>query len=507
VSFFRLSAQRKDRIGRATVLAVLFAVPGLASMYLSYVADPDIWWHLRAGEWILQHRAFPHTDPFSIYGMNRPWAAYSWLFELAVLKLYRLWELPGIVAYTAGMTVAIVVALYALIQRLQADFTKSVLLTLAATLALSTLLTPRPWLFTILLFVLEMDILLTARRTGNARVLLWLPVLFVFWANVHIQFIDGLLVLGVAAVEPLAERWWPYRQTQLRSGALWAALGACVLATFVNPYGWYIYRSAFELAKLGGTLEYFSEMRALAFRTLPDSLVLFLALTAAGALAWSRRFPFFQTALLFIGSVVSFRSMRDVWFVVTVGCAILAANLPGNRAEAPPESESGRPRLPVLAWASVFAATGLLLWAGTALFQVNSAQLRERLATEMPVRAVEAIREKGYAGPLFNDYDWGGFLIWNLRQPVSIDGRAALHGEKQIERSYATWNGKRDWAADPNLAAAGLTIGPVDKPLTQLLRLDPRFTLVYEDKLAAVFVRRDSKNQSAAGTPLGGASR
>lgn len=59
-----------------------------------------------------------------------------------------------------------------------------------------------------------------------------------------------------------------------------------------------------------------------------------------------------------------------------------------------------------------------------------------------------------------------------------------------MNRSVATWNAQPDWATDPQLAAAGLVIGPVKAPLTQVLRLNPRFQLVYEDKLAAVFVAR-----------------
>jgi hypothetical protein len=74
--------------------------------------------------------------------------------------------------------------------------------------------------------------------------------------------------------------------------------------------------------------------------------------------------------------------------------------------------------------------------------------------------------------------------------PVSIDGRAALYGDQRIDRSVQTWSGQPDWASDPQLSAAGLVIGPVKSPLIQLLRLDPRFELAYEDKVAAVFVPR-----------------
>jgi hypothetical protein len=74
--------------------------------------------------------------------------------------------------------------------------------------------------------------------------------------------------------------------------------------------------------------------------------------------------------------------------------------------------------------------------------------------------------------------------------PVSIDGRAAFYGDQRIDRSIATWNAQPDWASDEQLRSARLVIGPVTAPLTQVLRLDPRFQLVYEDKVAAVFIAR-----------------
>lgn len=45
------------------------------------IDDADIWWHLRTCQWILNHGQVPATDPFSAFGLGKPWIAYSWLFE------------------------------------------------------------------------------------------------------------------------------------------------------------------------------------------------------------------------------------------------------------------------------------------------------------------------------------------------------------------------------------------------------------------------------------------
>jgi hypothetical protein len=473
---------RAEQVAQALVLAVLFAVPALICVRAACVIDLDIWWHLRTGEWMLLHHAVPHVDLYSGALAGRPWLAYSWLFELVTVKLYQWLGLAGIVAYSSAMILAITVALFHMVRRLQGDFTLVVLLTFAACYSMGHLYTPRPWLFTILFFILEMDILIEARKTGRVRELAWLPVIFALWANVHIQFVDGLFVLGLAWVEAVVALWWKGAETRLRPAWLGLALVASLLATLLNPYGWRIYQAAFDLATQGGALNLVTELQAMPFRGLPDFLILLLALGSAAALAWRRRFQPFETALLAFAAVLAFRSQRDVWVMAVVGAMILASSITG--------SEKAAMRLPKWAPAVAVLAAGLAVLAGSRVMRVNNAQLETQLAKNLPVSAVEAIRAKGYAGPLYNNYNWGGYLVWALRMPVSIDGRQNLYGDQRIDRSLATWNAEPDWASDAQLTSAGVVIGPVKAPLTQLLRMDPRFQLMYEDKVAAVFVAR-----------------
>ncbi|MGA7886648.1 MAG: hypothetical protein WCA44_12965, partial [Acidobacteriaceae bacterium] len=136
------------------------------------------------------------------------------------------------------------------------------------------------------------------------------------------------------------------------------------------------------------------------------------------------------------------------------------------------------------------AVTAGVFFLGFFALHVTTERLLALQAKEVPVQAVKVIRERQYPGPLFNDYNWGGYLIWQLGQPVTIDGRAGLYGDANINRSIATWAGGPQWASDPQLQSARLVIAPVDDALTQLLRLDSHFQLVYQDNVAAVFVRR-----------------
>jgi hypothetical protein len=487
-----LQSPRQVRWAQALVLVALFSVPAFIYLRTASASDPDVWWHLRSAEWILQHGAVPQTDPFSSFGAGKPWAAYSWLFELLVYQLFQRLGLAGVVVYTAGMVVCIAAALHHLIRRLQADFTLGVLLTFVASYSMVRLYTPRPWLFTVLFFALELDVLMQARKTGKMQELVWLPVIFALWANIHIQFIDGLVVLVIALAEAVLARRWRSLQTRLGPGWMGGVFLACALATLANPYGWNIYRVVFDLAEQFGALKEIAEFAPLSFHHLDDWCVLLLALAAAGVLARARRFASFESVLLVFAIYVSFRSQRDLWVVVIAASAILAGGVSGD--------EKNRFQLTAAFAPFVAAATGLAVALGFCALQVDNAGLSAKLAGDLPVRAVEVVKEKGWSGPLYNDFKWGGYLIWALRMPVSIDGRTNVYGDERINVSYATWSGQPGWVTDPDLRKANLVIGPARAPLTQLLRADPRFELVYEDKLAAVFVARKPLSSEAAGT-------
>lgn len=484
-----ITSSRSEQLARSLIVSLICAAPALICLHSAAgcVSDPDIWWHLRTGEWIAQHHAFPHTDPFSRAVGGSPWQAYSWLFELILLKLYSWFNLKGIVLYSVVLMGLIAAAVCRMVSRLQRDFSLSALLSMAVAISLCRLGTPRPWLVTILFFTLEMDILMHSRQNGESRELLWLVPLFAVWANVHIQFIDGLLVLGIAACEPLAARWWKSESHPAKASRLWLTLGACVAATCLNPYGVRIYKTAWELGSQPGVLNSVSEMMALSFRSGLDFLFLFLVLAATGVLFRYRGLPPFETVMLIVAAVLSFRSRRDIWVMLITAGAILAAGLPSRAGR------GERKALSSWAWPVSAALTALMVAAGAMYLHIDNPRLRSLVAEKLPLQAVEVVQERHYGGSVFNNYDWGGFLIWQLREPVAIDGRAALYGDARMDRSRKTWAGAPQWASDPDLQSAGVVIAPDAAALTQLLRTDPRFQLSYEDKIAAVFVAKQSQ--------------
>ena len=185
------------------ILIALYAIPIIA--VVQPVQDFDIWWHLRTGQWIVEHSRVTASDPFSSFGEGKPWVAYSWLFEVLVYRLHAWLGLYGILLYRAVLAFAVAVAVHHFVVKREPRFLVATFLAALAFWAFAPLMTERPWLFTLLFFTLTLGAILDL-RAGRTDVGLGLAILYALWANVHIQFIYGLFVLGLACAAPLIDR-------------------------------------------------------------------------------------------------------------------------------------------------------------------------------------------------------------------------------------------------------------------------------------------------------------
>jgi hypothetical protein len=476
---------------RRTLLWVLvYLIPAFQAMLP--VEDPDLWWHLRTAQWIVEHGQVPMVDPFSTYGMGKPWVAYSWLFELIAYGLHSAFGLAGIVGLTVVMSLLIALVLHTTIQPAKLPFVLEIGILAVALGSLKPLITPRSWLFSILFFAIELRVLFYVRRTGKSVYLWALPPLFALWANFHIQFLYGLAAIGffladiiVTRLETGGPRQFAKPSISIVQGFMIA--GCCGVAVLVTPYHYHILRPIIEISTQTGAFFNILELHPMSFRTPADWLVLALTLAGFYVLGWEQKLRLFPLLLIVMGSFLSFRARRDVWVVVLAVVAI-ASEFRGIEFDRDSYEFTRRRVLVILGG----AVLGIFLIGNHR--QMTNQYLQKIVEQKFPVRAVQFVRDQQYAGPLFNNFDWGGYLIWGLPHlPVSIDNRMNVHGDLRIERSLATWAGTKEWSSDSELITARLVVAEIWRPLVSLLRADPRFRLVYEDSTAAVFVRMDVK--------------
>jgi hypothetical protein len=480
------------------VWSALYALP--AAVALLPLVDYDMWWHLRTGQWIVTSASVPTSDPFSQYGLEtgKPWFAYSWLFEVLAYGVCSLLGYEGIFLVRAVLALAIVAAVHRLVAKREPRLVVAAPLTGLAVLALLPLLNDRPWLFTVLFATLTLDVILDLRASRPARRVWLLPLLFVLWANLHIQFVYGLFLLGLACTAPGCDAL--LRRTSRGDGAdrvgtsrwwtLVAVTAGCTAATLLTPYHVHAYQVVLEYATHRVPTQEIAEFQALRFRDPWDWSVLALGAGAAFALGRRKHVSAFDALLLIVAAWLAFRGRRDIWILVLASVAVITT--------APPFAvpRLSQPCHPSPFWPTprqALAVAGLVLplLIAYAAWASSGDHVASTMEHQYPVEATAFVREQGYRGPLYNHFNWGGYLIWNLPDlPVSMDGRTNLHGDDRIARAMATWRGEPGWEHDPELAAAGVIIADVHAPLTSLLRRDGRFRVVHEDPVAVVFAAR-----------------
>lgn len=477
---------------RVLTLLLLFSTAAVyEAVHLSSLADADIWWHLQTGLWILENHALPHSGVFS-QCLAAPWTASSWGYEVLLAAAYKWIGLKAVPALLMALKIALAVSAFRLARGSRQNFWLAVSLVIAVQCSLLDL-RPLPNLCSFVLFAIEVALLFQSRRTASLRPLFWLPLLFVFWTNLHLQFAYGLLVLGLffaaALTEEICRRYgstW-FGDGQIPPiGVIGAVTAVSGFATLLSPYSYHIYGA---VAKNISPVAYIADDHAMNFRHPQDYVLLLLAMAAFLALGRRRSHDLFKIALMIASSALAFGVKGDAGFLALAAAAVISEAYSIEKSETEQEIGHGPAH-----WEKL-AIAGLLLIvyvAAVELIPSSGNLLLNKIAKSFPVRASDYIRENRLPSPLFNEYQWGGFLTWYLPQyPVAIDGRRDLYGDEANLVYFQVTSAEVPLNSDPAFAGAQTYLLPANSPMAEGLATIPDFTMVYRDDLAMVLVRKN----------------
>lgn len=489
-----------------SALTLLLSAVGVTALQLKFcVLDVDIWWHLKVGDWIVEHLAVPHTGILSRTAATRPWVAYSWGYEVLLSRAYSWFGLLGIGALGTLLTVSIAYAVFWMMRRLSGRFW---LACVGSGIVCSAFLfngMPRPFFFSIVFYAITLTLLFEANRSGNFKLLYWLPPVFMLWANLHIQFVYGLfpvgLLFGIALLFEVGKALG-YQPEFLLAPTLPARklgllLGACIAATLIGPNFYHPYISVIEYSKAKFPYQVILELQPLSFRGFSHFTELFIAAAGFYAVGFRKKLDLFKLALLAVASVVAFRTMRDAWFIC-LSAAACVGDLSDEDSRGwlsrSPEDPITRSPDPAETWpekAGIAVAVSLLLIIFSNGTDFTQRGIDRAISATYPVNAINFLRRNPVQGPIYNNLNWGGFLMWYMPEyPVAIDGRNDLYGDDLDKLFYQSQSADTSYTADPYLNESGVVLLDSDLPLAKILTADPRFQLVYRDQIATVYARR-----------------
>ena len=415
---------------KRTFLAVVFL--GILALSARSVSDPDVWWHLKTGQLIAQTRTVPHTDSFSFTRAGYPWVAHEWLTELFIYGVYRISGWGGLIVVFALM---VSTAFFLVYLRSAPDPYSSGVIVLLGAWATATVWGVRPQVVSLLFTSLWFLILERSER--NPRLLWWTLPLTVLWVNLHAGFALGLALLLIFLVAEFLEQFTSSRPSNsARLRALAITFLVDLLLVPLNPNGARMYLYPVETLRSNAMPKYIAEWASPNFHHAEYIPFLLLLLATMASLAWSQlRVRPRDVLLLTVSTFTALSSIRLIPFFVLVAVPILSWPLERRNSSARPQSWPQTPdtsRVP-LPYAGLLNALILFALAGFVGYQINMVVRRQPQveAQRFPVGAVAYLQAHPASGPLFNLYDWGGYLIWKLnpQTPVFIDGRADLYGD------------------------------------------------------------------------------
>ena len=213
-------AARAHGSGLGWVFTAFFGVFGWA-IGLAKLSDNSFFWHLRTGEYILDH-GIPHHDVFSYTAPGTKWVAQSWLAEVTYAVLYRSMGGFGIRLFVGAVGAGIGILTYRLALRLVRDRMVACGLTAAALAGIYTVWSERPLLIGVLFLLVLLWMVEVPDSIVGRHPLVVVPVLMWLWANTHGTYQLGFAYLGLH----LLGRWfdgdppWAGRERRLLIGAV-----------------------------------------------------------------------------------------------------------------------------------------------------------------------------------------------------------------------------------------------------------------------------------------------
>jgi len=466
--------------------------------------DPDIWFHMAGGRWILQH-GFPKLDPLSYPSAGQEYIDLHWVFQIFARAVHAIGREPGLVLMSClAVTAAWLLAHHR--ARRHAPAGLAAVLTALGAVLMSERMSPRPEILSFLFLALWCW-LVDRRREGWGPARWILPALMALWVNTEGIFVLGFLVLGAALLDAPRDR------------RLWRTAAICAAATLINP--WFLEGATHPLVlftRVNRSLPVYSQTIG-EFRSpfqdepLYPAIWLFrhvylplLPLALLWLLLRGRRPRLGELLIVAATTYLAVSARRNIALAPLLTVPVLARWIAdGWAAKRRPE---GALRF-VAAWklpAIAGALAGLAMAAYLLGLATNRIYARAETNRRFGTAPAEADFARGAArfltaerveGPLFSTFAAGSYFTWALPQEkVFIDGRLEVHTAQHYERYLRMVQGGAAWAeADRQYRFnAAVVEYMVAMPLALERLGDPEWAPVFLDEMTLVFARRNGRN-------------
>jgi len=465
--------------------------------------DPDMWWHLRAGEDTFENGRPLMVDTMTFTRLGAQWVNHSWLGQLFLYLFFKVGGYLGLSLFVAILACA---TMLVLIRSLSGGLFVRAAIVILVCVVIAPVWSPRPQQFSLLLFAILAAWLIQSQKHQSVRY--WvLPVLFVLWSNLHGGYSFGFILLGISLLGLIFDRLIRRNNDQTMSwreiGKLadWTAIS--LLAVLINPNGINTWKIPFQTVGVEVT-KYIQEWKSIDFHqisSLPYLVLLFGCVIALGLSGRRATGPeLFGLTLFGAGSLTA---QRLIGIFAIFAAFVFARHLEAALSDMAVTLKTTRLGVRIQRWQERTRARpvpntlrrginlGLIALLGLAaiiklVYVSQPAVVDANLKSYYPVSAVDYMLRSGTPGNILSDYGWGGYIDWKLREnKVFLDGRADLYSDALFREWMDLIDAKPGWQARLSSYQVKYILLPPGMQLVEAAQQD-QWKILYKDDLSAL---------------------
>lgn len=488
--------------------------------FLGAFIDPDMWWHIRLGEQIL-NGSFISNLTFTC--QNYLWINHSWLSDVLIAVFNQLFGLGGLsiffaLVFLTGIVFNFLSLKKILIQeKINISRTGILLYFIVFTLILASFIAIRPQVFTFLFINILLYFLLHFHFSNkiNYKWLLGLFLLFVLWVNLHGGFLIGIALIAIFFLYYFIDiliNLYKFDKNKIKEAFikgrfLFILIILCLLATLINPFGLDLWKEAFTLILGSNNASFINEWRSLDIKS-PYNLFYFLLFLFPLVVQIINKKSLLRLIILIPFGLISFYSIRYILPVSSI--VILIAFVEGiillskifKKIEQDKEIIKLLNILKVMIAAFVVVIGVVGAYISITFFQSLS-NINDKNNVGMLIYPIEAKmhlieNQEVYKNlNFYNTYVWGGYLSYNLPDfKWFIDGRMpewVCKGlvNKNLMLDYIEVEDlKKDWKTVLGKYNIGAIIVRTNSSISNVLIESNEWQINYTDKIATVFIKK-----------------
>jgi hypothetical protein len=498
---------------------ITFFVPSFADIififlfiYLSIPAggkllsDCDTGYHIRAGEYILETLSIPRQDMFSFHFPPPDWIAHEWFSEVIIAIIHKAFGLTGIVIFFSFLISLVYYFLLKILRSLNYNILVSTAIVILVCASSKLHWFARPHIFS-LLFMLIWYYLLDAYQHAHRNYLALQIALMLLWVNMHGGFIMGFILNGIFLfanivhffVRKDADRNLYKKKTIVLS----LITGACLLVSFVNPFGYQILFFPIKLITESFYADHIHEFLSPNFHSsfvIPFELLLLLSLIIFSIS--KKPLNIIEIVLMIVFVHMALFSTRYIPLFSIIAAPILAKQI-----DLILETHDGKFtkafKKKALSFSETDSSAKGYFWPSIAILLVILLAAQSSFTHRFddkykPIAAAEFLEQESIKGNLFNEYEFGDYIIYRnyLKYKVFIDGRADMYGVELFKEYFKVINLEASWKEILEKYKINWIFFPSNSVFSRFLITNNDWHLIYADKVANIFVKRIPDNKS-----------